>query len=204
MKSQNLPALQQALGNDWERLNPIVRQHYSIGADNEHHRVRYEGVMDKIRVTGIGRIMAWCARPLHALVPCSGDAIPTEVYNWSDNHSGTMYWRRLFHYPKRKPAVFLSRMECYRDKEIIEFVRGGLGLLLRLEIKDGRLIFDGKHYVFKLGGYMLKLPHWLMTGSAYITETQVGDNQVRVDFHIVHPLWGQTFAYSGTFNAVAD
>ncbi len=204
MNSYHLPALQRALGNDWKNLEPAIRQHYSIGSSNENGKIRFEGTMETIRVTGMGKIMAYCARPLQALVPCSGDAIRTEVYNWSKKDSGTLFWRRLFHYPQRKPVVFESRMEFFRDKEIIEFVRGGLGLLLKLEVNDGKLIFGGKYYVLKLAGMLIKLPNWLMAGNAYITESQVGDDQVRVDFDIVHPIWGRTFAYSGTFNTIEN
>lgn len=204
MKTPNQSVMQRALGADWDQLHSVIQAHYSIGTDNKYDRISFQGFMETISVTGMGKLMAWCARPLHALLPYSGIRIRTEIYNWTKSHSGTIYWRRLFHYPECKPVVFQSRMEYYRDKEIIEYVRGGLGLVLHLSVRNGALIFDGQHYVLTVAGCSVRLPNWLMAGKAFIQESQVGENQVSVDFYITHPVWGQTFAYSGTFDAILN
>lgn len=202
MNTKITPTLQRALNSDWDKLAPAVRRHYETGVDvdNGVARLELKGVMDEIQVRGIGKIVALLSRPFQALVPCSGAKVKSEVSNWADSDGDAMHWRRLFYYPGRKPLVFASRMECAGDHEIIEFVNGGFGLRLRLEVNQGALVFIGLHYVAKVGPWLIKIPNWVLAGDAHTIETEVDEDTIRVEFEIVHPLWGKTIGYKGTFS----
>jgi hypothetical protein len=148
----------------------------------------------------IGKLFITASRLLDALVPYRGSEIPVRVRNWSRADSSAMFWHRTFRYPGRSPVIFQSRMEYVGDRHIVEYVKYGLGIRMRLSAEGESLRYDSRGYQWKLGPMRLYIPDWLLLGKAVIRETPISEQAFRVDFEINHPLWGRTFEYSGEFS----
>jgi hypothetical protein len=58
-------------------------------------------------------------------------------------------------------------------------------------------------HLLKLGPVILPIPDSLLLGRALITEEALSDDSFRLQFEIVHPLWGRTYSYGGVFKTAA-
>lgn len=189
--------IRQALGADWLKLGEIIRRHYDLPPHSDC-RFELEGRME-VSVSPIGRLFVGVGRLFDALVPFPGRDVPVRVCNWSQADSPAMFWHRTFRYPGRKPVVFRSRMAYIGGRDIVEYVKFGLGIRMRLSAEGETLRYDSRGYVWDLGVVTLPIPDWLLLGRAVIREIAESDERLRVEFAIDHPLWGRTFGYSGRF-----
>ncbi len=198
------PVIKQALGESWEELAEIVKQHYDI-TPGESSKMTIRGVMDEVYHSKIAKLFLLPGRIFGALVPYKGTDIPTEVRNWtSENNHKAMFWYRTLDFPNKPPLIFASRMEHITDDEIIEYVRYGMGIRMGMSVDDGALIFKSKGYVWKIAGITIPIPTWFILGDAEIIEKEISKNEFYIDFNMIHPLFGRTFSYSGTFSIAED
>jgi len=199
LEEKQQPVIKKALGENWEKLADTVKQHYDI-TPGKPSNMLIKGVMDEVYHSAIAKLFILPGRIFGALVPYKGKNIPTEVRNWtaSDNHKA-MFWHRTLAFPGKPPVIFESRMEHIKDDEIIEYVRYGMGIRMRISVKDNALIFNSIGYVWQLGKIKIPIPTWAILGNAKITEKAISDDQFFIDFQIIHPLFGRTFAYSGVY-----
>ncbi|NOY73487.1 MAG: DUF4166 domain-containing protein, partial [Gammaproteobacteria bacterium] len=199
LEEKQQPVIKKALGENWEKLADIIKQHYDI-TPGKPSNMLIKGVMDEVYHSAIAKLFILPGRIFGALVPYKGKNIPTEVRNWttSDNHKA-MFWHRTLAFPGKPPVIFESRMEHIKDDEIIEYVRYGMGIRMRISVKDSALIFNSIGYVWQLGKIKIPIPTWAILGNAEIIEKAISDDQFFIDFQIIHPLFGRTFAYSGVY-----
>jgi hypothetical protein len=90
-------------------------------------------------------------------------------------------------------------MEHIQDNEIIEYVNYGMGIRLRTFTQDNSLHFRSLGYIWKVGPITLSIPNWAILGDAEIVEKAISERELFVDFNMIHPLFGKTFSYSGSF-----
>ena len=90
------------------------------------------------------------------------------------------------------------------DHEITEYVRFGFGIRLKLYVRDGALIEKDQGYKVTIGHVSVPLPLNFMMGWATIEERPVSPTEFEMSMALVHPLFGQTFAYSGRFALVPN
>ncbi|MCF6257608.1 MAG: DUF4166 domain-containing protein [Gammaproteobacteria bacterium] len=200
LEEKQQPVIKKALGENWEKLADIIKQHYDI-TPGKPSNMLIKGVMDEVYHSAIAKLFILPGRIFGALVPYKGKNIPTEVRNWttSDNRKA-MFWHRTLAFPGKPPVIFESRMEHIKDDEIIEYVRYGMGIRMRISVKDSALIFNSIGYVWQLGKIKIPIPTWAILGNAEIIEKAISDDQFFIDFQITHPLFGRTFAYSGVYS----
>ena len=154
----NVSIMQQALGEAWDRLDDSVKAHYKLVSGTKTEYV-LQGTMDEIYHSFWAKPFLWAGWLLEALVPYQGAEIPVTVCNWTTvNNNGALFWYRTFHFPRRKPYVFRSRMEFYKDNQIIEYVRFKIGTRMRLFEENGALVYKKRDYAWKLGKYMIPIP----------------------------------------------
>jgi len=185
--------IRQALGTEWPKLGTAIRRHYDL-PPNTNTQLEVEGTMDVV-LSPIGKAFIIVGRLLDALVPFKGSNIPVTVRNWSTPESTAMFWHRTFRYPGKGPVIFQSRMEHAGNSDIVEYVKFGLGMRMKLSAEGETLRYDSLGYQW---GF-LRIPDWLLLGTAVIRETPISDQAFQVNFEINHPLWGRTFGYSGRF-----
>jgi len=199
-QEQPTSIMQKSLGAEWDKLDSIVKQHYEmapgVAADMTIH-----GTMDRVFHSNIAKLFLLPGRIFGALVPYKGTDIETEVKNWTlDENSQAMFWHRTLQFPDRPLTEFRSRMEYAGGNEIIEYVKYGLGIRMRMSVEDGALVFTSTGYVWDTGFASIPIPTWAILGDAKITERGVSEDRFYIDFTMIHPLFGKTFGYSGTFS----
>ena len=206
-QQSRLPVIRQALGENWNALGGIVRRHYDISPGTASN-MTIDGLMSEVYHSAVGKLYLLPGRLFGALVPHKGRDIPTRVRNWTQpDDDSSMFWRRTLRFPARRPVVFRSRMVHVGGDEIIEYVRFGLGIRMRLSVREGALVFESVGYVWDIGGLRVSIPAWAILGDAVIVEKPLSDHSFHIDFVIRHPLFGRTFSYTGTFaitQSVAD
>jgi hypothetical protein len=199
--TQHLAPIRRALGTEWPALADVIRRHYDLPPRTEA-QLQVEGIM-QVSLSRIGKLLISAGRLFDALVPYKGQGIAVTVRNWARPDSSAMFWHRTFRYPGKSPVIFHSRMVYAGDKQIVEYVKYGLGIRMRLSAEGQTLRFDSQGYQWDLGPLTLRIPDWVLLGKAVIKETPVCERSFRVDFAIDHPLWGRTFEYSGEFSFLA-
>jgi len=199
LKERQQPVIKKALGENWDKLADVIKRHYDI-TPGQSSNMTIKGIMDEVYHSSIAKLFILPGRIFGALVPYKGKNIPTEVHNWTtiDNNEA-MFWHRTLTFPGKSPAIFKSRMEHIKDDEIIEYVRYGMGIRMKMSVENGALIFKSIGYVWKLAGMEIPIPNWAILGDAEIIEKAISDDEFFIDFKIIHPLFGRTFAYSGVY-----
>ncbi|OOZ38949.1 hypothetical protein BOW53_13675 [Solemya pervernicosa gill symbiont] len=182
--------MEQALGDEWKRLSPVLQAHYRYGTTTE------TGQMD-IEYPRFMQPYLSVLRLFGALVDRGGRQIPTVVEKSIEGER--QYWRRTIRYPNGKVVNFNSYWVSAGGNQVIEFVNPFLGLQMKAREKNGNIEYRGVRFVVKLGSWLLPIPESLVLGRTTIVEVPVDNNRFSMDFRITHPLFGQIFRYSGEF-----
>jgi hypothetical protein len=199
-KKQPKSIMQQALSEEWDRLDEIVRRHY-VMAPGTCADMTIHGSMDRVFHSNIAKLFLLPGRIFGALVPYRGNNIPTVVKNWTrEENQKAMFWHRTLQFPDKPLTEFRSRMEYIGGNEIIEYVRFGLGIRMRMSVQDGALVFTSAGYVWDVGAARIPIPTWAILGDAQIIERAISEQEFYIDFTMVHPVFGETFGYSGRFS----
>ncbi|MCU7808118.1 MAG: DUF4166 domain-containing protein [Candidatus Thiodiazotropha sp. (ex Semelilucina semeliformis)] len=199
-KNKALSVMQKALGEQWDQLDEIVQRHYEM-KPGQTSRITVSGTMDRVFHSNIAKLFLLPGRLFGALIPYRGINIATEVRNWTEvDNEKAMFWHRTLKFPGKPLAVFKSRMEHVAGDEIIEYVRFGMGIRMRMSVSNGALVFTSRGYTWDIGIARLSIPTWAILGDAEIIERAISEKEFYMDFNMVHPLFGQTFGYSGTFS----
>lgn len=197
------PVFQTVLGDaDWQRLGTVVRRHYSLQPFSDD-QMTVRGHMDEVWHAPLAALLMPAGRLFGALVPHQGREVPIDVHYRCQPGDAGLYWDRRFHFPGRAVFHFRSHMEVADSArhEVIEYVRFGLGLRLRVTAEDGALVFRDVGYVWRLGPLRLPMPLHLLLGRAYVEERPVpgDDGAFTMKMRLRHPWWGELFRYSGRF-----
>ena len=139
-----------------------------------------------------------------ALVPYRGTNVPVHVRNYCEAENNHVQFRRLFSFSGRKPYAFNSHMEHLDGDEIVEFVRFGLGIRMKLSVEDAALCYSTRGYPWRMGAVRLALPDRLFFGRGKIIERGIDEDQVDMHFTMVHPLFGTSFRYGGGFHILGN
>ncbi len=190
--------IEKALGEDFQNLHAAIRKHYT------EPTVHISGTMDVVHVKNVIRPLAlvsyWL---LHAPVPHSGRDVQIRLENRVDA-SGVMHWARTFSNTTSfaQPVTFTSRMVCSGEHRVIEFTKFGIGAEADLRVDaEGSLVYDIRNYVLRIPFLRLivRFPTWLSPfGGGRTLEIGETADSFRIEFEMIHPLFGRTLAYSGT------
>ncbi|MDH5182100.1 MAG: DUF4166 domain-containing protein [Gammaproteobacteria bacterium] len=187
-----------ALGKEWDNLAAPIQRHYGLSPGTQQ-QIILTGTMTSIRYSLIGKLFVLLSRPFGALVHLKGNNIPVTVRNYTTDDPDNFFWHRTFSPQQTQQKIFCSRMVHAGGNEIIEFVRLGMGIRMQVTVNDMCLHYRGIRYEWHIGKFTIPIPNWLALGKGEIIEEAVDDNTVRVDFRIIHPMFGETFSYRGQF-----
>lgn len=196
------PVFQQVLGGDWDHLGEIIQRHYFLRPLSDDY-ICVKGTMHEVHHNAFAKLLIPLARIFGALVPHRGAEVPIEVHYNTRPNNGTIHWDRVFHFAGRAPFHFRSYMEHTGSNRVIEFVRFGVGMRLKVTAEDGALVFRDEGYIWRLFDLDVPLPMGLLMGRAYIEERPVDGERFTMRMTLTHPLFGQLFRYNGSF-ALAD
>ena len=185
--------MQNALGDDWEKLPIALQTHYLEEKTNDigHMNITYPRFMQPyfslLYLFG-------------ALVNRPGKQLPTTVEK--SMAGGRQNWRRTIRYPNGKEIQFNSHWVAAGGNEVIEFVNPFLGLQMAVWVENGELRYRGVKFVLKLGTLLVPIPEYLVFGHTEIVEVAIDETHFEMDFRVSHPLFGQLFRYSGKFETI--
>lgn len=186
------------LGNDWASLSPNIQARF------EHDPpvgtiVRYRGIMQEIRCTRWGKLLARFVQHTGALMPYEGEDVPVDIEVWTQRNEPDVFKRRTYHLPGRKPFVFRSRMRLEKDNKLAEYVGGGFGMFITVAVSETHLQFTDDGYFFQIGPIRIPIPRVLAPGDVYLLHEDLGPATFRITIDIRHPWYGALYFQRGTF-----
>lgn len=197
------PIFKTVLGNQWMQLGRIVRQHYSLTPFSQDY-VRVDGVMEEVHHSLIAKLLIPFGILFGAIVPFRGANVPVSVHYSSSPDDANLYWDRVFQFRNHKKVHFKSYMHHVSSNEVIEYVRFGVGMRLRVTAEDGALVFRDEGYVWRLFGFTLPIPAGLFFGNAYVEERPIDADSFSMKMELTHPLFGTLFRYRGHFSIASN
>lgn len=198
MTDPNTPLFQSIFGNAWEQLPSVMHKHYALRAGS-NDTVTVEGTLDVER-SWLARLLSPMLSLFGALVPYSGTNIPVTVRFSSPLNTCAFYFDRIFHFPGQKPCHFRSRMEQITGNEVVEFMRFGIGWRIHYAWDGHKVRLHHAGYVWRIFGMLIPLPLELLIGRGEAWEEPLSEDSFRMWMGVVHPWFGQTYSYGGTFH----
>jgi len=192
------PIFAPIFGDDWEYLPSVMKMHYA-NRPNCNDVVTVKGVLD-IEISSTIRFLAPLIRLSRILAPYSGQNVRVTVHFRSEPNSDAFCFDRTFHYPGRKPIGVFSRMMPVGNKEVIEWMRAGLGWHARIRLNGQRIFLDHLGYKLRLFGKSVSFPVTWLIGSGSAQEWSLSDTRFGMSMELRHPFFGKIYGYNGVFD----
>lgn len=190
---------QKILADSWDDLGTVIKRHYFLRPYSDDY-ICVCGVMSEIYHSSIAKLFLPFGMLFGAVVPYRANNVPIDVHHASSKENANIYWDRVFKFTEKNHYHFKSHMEHVRDNEVIEFVRFGVGMRLKVTAENGAIVFRGAGYIWRLFGKDIPIPVQLFFGNAYVDERPIDDNNFRMKMTLEHPVFGVMFRYEGKFN----
>jgi hypothetical protein len=178
------------LGAAWDDLPPSLRRRFAPG----HGPARYAGTM-RFERNCFGAVFAWLVKPLGAPLPVARAAdTPVEVRVQA--RGAGVVWARYF----GAQGVVRSVKTAGPDGSVLERTDGGLGMVLRVTVEAGALVFTSQRFFLAVGRWRLKLPGWLTPGQCRVEHRAIDATRFVYALTMRSALWGETFRQIGIFS----
>jgi hypothetical protein len=185
--------------DEWTRLPAAVRARFErhIGPGTT---ILYAGEVVECRMSRCGRLLCQLARLIGAPLPLTCDAfVPAAVSVTEDPASGGQFWTRVYGRRRGFPQVIHSSKRFAGPTGLEEYVGAGVGIALRLEVKNEALHFLSDHYFLKLGPARLRLPGWLSPGLMRVSHIDCGHGSFAFVLSLVHSRLGELVRQTAMF-----
>lgn len=187
------------LEDNWDKLGNVIKLHYFLkpfSSDN----ICVTGEMSEIYHSFIAKLFMPFGILFGAVVPYRGNNIPIDVHYRCNTENANLYWDRVFKFSEKNNFHFKSHMEHVEGNEVIEYVRFGVGMRLKVTAEDGAIVFRGNQYIWRILGIKIPIPVNLIFGHVYVEERPIDDDTFSMKMIMEHPLFGIMFRYSGQFS----
>lgn len=184
---------------EWDALPLAVRRRFSkrVGPGDS---VVYTGEIVEMRMSGAGFLLAQTARLIGAPLPTSVQLnVPSVVTVTEDGVRGGQVWTRLYVNRKGFPQVINSAKRFQGPTGLEEHVGAGIGMALRVLVRDCVLVFESDAYFATVAGLRFKLPRWLTPGALTVTHAELGHGRFAFTLAIEHPVLGELLYQRGIF-----
>ena len=188
MKRESI--IKQALGSQWQELPPALQAHYLYDENKD------VGTLD-IDYPGWMQIFLNILHWFGALLNQRGTSLQTTVSKHMEGDR--QYWKRAITLPDGNIIYFSSTWVYAGNNQLIEYVNPVMGICMAVHVEEGKLYYEGQHFIFKLFGLSIPLPEWLLLGHTHIVETAEDEKHFSMDFRMLHPMFGEIYRYSGKF-----
>ncbi|MGH1419736.1 MAG: DUF4166 domain-containing protein [Hyphomicrobiaceae bacterium] len=180
------------LGPDaWSQLPPPVQNRFSrVLAPGEMKL--YEGEVVSTELSRAGAVLAFVLRVIGAPLPLQNGAAGASVVSVIEDPTiGGQLWSRSYAREGKFPQVVHSAKRFRGHTGLEEYVGAGLGMALRLSVRDGALVFSSSGYFFESFGRRIWLPEWMTPGAMEIVHTQLPDEKFSFRLTLLHPVFGR-------------
>jgi len=172
------------------RLPAAIRRRFSRHlADGE--RMVYLGEVAATHMTFTGRLVAQLARLVGAPLPLeSSGCVPVTVIVTGSERLGGQVWTRVYDRARGFPQVIQS-VKCFGGATgLEEIVARGVGMRLRLSVRDGALVFQSAGYFIRCLGRQLSLPAWLTPGAIEVIHREETAGKFSFSLNVTHSWAG--------------
>lgn len=194
---------QEILADSWDELGGVIKRHYFLRPYSDDYMC-VSGEMSDVYHSAIAKLFIPFGMLFGAVVPYRGKNVPIDVHYQCRKDSANIYWDRVFKFSERNHYHFRSYMKHVRDNEVIEFVRFGVGMRLKVTAENGAIVFRDAGYIWRLFGRNIPIPVGLIFGNAYVEERPVDENNFEMKMILEHPIFGVMFRYEGRFELQHD
>lgn len=183
----------------WQSLPEAVRARFSHRYD-EGRTVAYAGIVDAIRISLPGLVVARLVRLLGGPLPMHRDTgVPTVVTITEDVPTGGQIWSRLFARRAGFPQVIHSAKRFSGPTGLEEVVGLNIGMALRVGVNARGITFSSAGYFWQIRGRRVPVPRWLTPGDLVVTHEDGGGGTFRFTLRLVHPLFGELVDQVATY-----
>ncbi len=196
MKSKHV-IFKQIFGKLWDKLPTVMKKHYANRAYTTDEVVA-TGTM-KVEISLYAKLLSPLMKLFGALVPITGDHIPTTVTYRSNKDNSNFELDRVLNFPNGLSYQFQSYLEPQRENEVVETMRSGIGWHAAYEYDGKRVFIIHKGYKVHLFGRRISLPLVFLLGRGFAFEEAIDEDTFSMYMEIVHPLFGRVYSYSGQF-----
>lgn len=197
LKPEN--TLKAQLGAQWARLHPDIQQRFDQ-EPNLGEVILYEGRMLEMRRSFMGWLFAIFTKIIgNPLSSYQGKNVPMEVALFKELNKAGVFWKRTYFLPNKRPYVVVSSKQQSKKGEMLECVKGGFGMKLKVYEQDGNLHFKSYRYFWSFLKLQMPIPHWLTPGETHVIHTNLGNGYFTFTINMTHPQLGETFYQHGLF-----
>jgi Domain of unknown function (DUF4166) len=175
-------------GDSWMRLPAPIRRRFSRHLANGQ-RIVYLGEVAATHMTIVGRLVAQLARLVGAPLPLeAGGCVPVAVIVTGSERLGGQVWTRIYDRARGFPQVIQSVKRFGGTTGLEEIVARGVGMRLKLSVRDRALVFRSAGYFIRCLGVELSLPNWLTPGVIEVVHREESAGQFSFSLSVTH-LW---------------
>ena len=183
----------------WTSLPAAVRARFGKRIA-DCRTVLYAGEIVECRISRAGWLLAQFARLAGAPLPLSRDVmVPAAVSVTEDAACGGQFWVRIYGRRRGFPQVIHSSKRFCGPTGLEEYIGGGFGIALRVEVADAALHFVSDHYFLSLLGLRLRLPRWLAPGDLRISHVDCNHGRFAFMLLLRHPWLGELIRQTAMF-----
>jgi hypothetical protein len=177
-------------GTSWTQLPAPIRRRFSRHLA-EGQRIVYLGDVAATHMTIVGRLVAQLARLVGAPLPLeSGGCVPVTVIVTGSERLGGQVWTRIYERARGFPQVIQSVKRFGGATGLEEIVARGVGMRLRLSVRDRALVFRSAGYFIRCLGVQLSLPIWLTPGVIEVVHREESSGRFSFSLSVTHSLAG--------------
>jgi hypothetical protein len=177
-------------GDSWMSLPAPIRRRFSRHlADGE--RIVYLGEVAATHMTIVGRVVAQLARLVGAPLPLeAGGCMPVTVIVTGSPRLCGQVWTRIYDRARGFPQVIQSVKHFGGATGLEEIVAHGVGMRLRLGVRDGALVFGSAGYFIRCLGIQISLPNWMTPGVIEVVHREETSGQFSFSLSVTHSWAG--------------
>lgn len=188
------------LGPDkWAALPSAVRARFShrlAGAKT----VTYVGEVVECRHSRLGWLLANALRPFGAPLPLHRDTLVPAVVSVTEDEAGRgQFWTRQYGRHHGFPQVVHSAKRFAGPTGLEEHLGLGIGVALRLDVRDQALHFVSDHYFIAVGNARLRIPAWASPGQLDVGHVDCGGGWFAFTLTLDHPRAGMLVTQTAMF-----
>lgn len=175
----------------WSILPKEVQNRFSMKA-RAGASIIYRGVTAHLRMNHLGRLLAQALRVIGAPLPLepSEGPCPAFVTVTDDLQAGGQIWTRVYARKSGFPQMVNSAKRFAGPTGLEEHVGGGIGMTLRLSVRDKALLFLSDAYFVEIFNKRFVLPRWLTPGDLEIGHHDRGGGAFAFTMTLNHPVFG--------------
>jgi hypothetical protein len=195
--SNKPPTFQPIFGDTWSHLPQVMHNHYA-NRPFTNDVVIVEGLME-VKIHWLVKLFGPLFTITKTLVPKAGKAVEVTVKFKREADSNVYCFDREFLFQDGSAYRFFSRMEPVGGNQVVEWTSSGIGWRAAYTFENDRVVLRHRGYCIQVFGKRISLPLTALFGHANAEEHAISDNEFAMTMSIRHPLFGELYSYSGTF-----